>query len=69
MRDSLCHNFDKIWIDNLNGDKYKTGKVIPDGLPGAGTADQSIFTTEQDPRGIQVGTAITTMLRTIGESK
>lgn len=69
MRESLCHNFDKIWIDNLNGDKYKTGKVIPDGLPGAGTADQSIFTTEQDPRGIQVGTAITTMLKTVGESK
>ena len=69
MRDSLCHNFDKIWIDNLNGDKYKTGKVIPDGLPGAGTADQSIFTTEQDPRGIQVGTAITTMLKVGGVTK
>jgi hypothetical protein len=63
MRESLCRSFQEIWIDNLNGDKYKTGKVIPRGLPGEGTTDQSIFTTEQDPRGIQVGTAITTLLK------
>jgi hypothetical protein len=63
MRESLCRSFHEIWIDNLNGDKYKTGKVIPRGLPGEGTADQSIFSTEQDPRGVQVGTAITTMLK------
>jgi len=63
MRESLCKSFHEIWIDNLNGDKYKTGKVIPDGLPGAGTTDQSIFSTEQDARGIQVGTAITTLLK------
>jgi Type ISP C-terminal specificity domain/N-6 DNA Methylase len=63
MRESLCRSFQEMWIDNLNGDKYKTGKVIPQGLPGEGTADQSIFSTEQDPRGIQVGTAITTLLK------
>lgn len=63
MRESLCRSFHEIWIDNLNGDKYKTGKVIPDGLPGAGTTDQSIFTTDQDSRGIQVGTVITTLLK------
>jgi hypothetical protein len=63
MRESLCRSFHEIWINNLNGDKYKTGKVVPRGQPGEGTADQSIFTTEQDPRGIQPGTAITTLLK------
>ena len=63
MRESLLRSFDAIWIDNLNGDKYKTGKVIPAGLPGEGTSDQSIFTTEHDSRGIQVGTCITTYLK------
>jgi hypothetical protein len=63
MRESLCRSFHEIWINNLNGDKYKTGKVVPKGLPGEGTADQSVFTTEHDPRGIQVGTAVTTLLK------
>ena len=45
-------------IDCLNGDKYKTGKVAPDGSP-----DPSIFSTEGDPVGIQVGTAIATLVR------
>ena len=63
MRESLLKKFDTIWIDSLNGDKYRTGKVIPKGLPGAGSSDQSIFSTSQDPRGIQVGTAITTFLK------
>lgn len=63
MRSSLIKSFDEIWIDCLNGDKYKTGKVIPKGLPGEGTTDQSVFTTEHDPRGIQVGTGITTLLK------
>ena len=43
---------------SLNGDKYKTGKVAPDGSP-----DPSIFSTEGDPVGIQVGTAIATLVR------
>ena len=42
----------------MNGDKYKTGKVAPDGSP-----DPSIFSTEGDPVGIQVGTAIATLVR------
>jgi hypothetical protein len=66
MRESLLSAFDSIWIDNLNGDKYKTGKVIPVGLPGAGTSDQSVFSTPQDTRGIQVGTGITTMVKRKG---
>lgn len=68
MRSSLLQSFDEIWIDCLNGDKYKTGKVIPRGLPGEGTTDQSIFTTEHDPRGIQVGTGITTLLKRRGHT-
>ncbi len=63
MRESLLKTFSSIWIDNLNGDKYRTGKVIPKGLPGEGTSDQSAFTTDQDQRGIQVGTAISTLLK------
>ena len=42
----------------MNGDKYKTGKTTPDGAP-----DPSIFSTPEDPVGIQVGTAITTLVR------
>lgn len=63
----LLSNFDAVWIDNLNGDKYRTGKVIPKGLPGAGTRDDSAFTTDMDPRGIQPGTAITTWVKRTGE--
>jgi hypothetical protein len=63
MRESLLASFHEIWIDNTNGDKYRTGKVIPSGLPGAGSSDQSIFTTEHDARGIQVGTCISTFLK------
>ena len=58
MRERYLEAFDVIRIDNLNGDKYKTGKTTPDGAP-----DPSIFSTPGDPVGIQVGTAITTLVR------
>ena len=58
MRERYLEAFDAVRIDCLNGDKYKTGKVAPDGSP-----DPSIFSTESDPVGIQVGTAITTLVR------
>ena len=58
MRERYLEAFDAIRIDNLNGDKYKTGKTTPDGAP-----DPSIFSTAGDPVGIQVGTAITTLVR------
>ena len=58
MRERYLEAFDAIRIDCLNGDKYKTGKTTPDGLP-----DPSIFSTSGDPVGIQVGTAITTLVR------
>lgn len=66
MRRSLLGNFHAAWIDNLNGDKYRTGKVIPRGLAGAGTRDESIFTTDPDPRGIQPGTAVVTWVKRTG---
>ena len=58
MRERYLDAFDVVRIDCLNGDKYKTGKVAPDGTP-----DPSIFSTEGGPVGIQVGTAITTLVR------
>ena len=58
MRERYLEAFDAIRIDCLNGDKYKTGKVTPDGRP-----DPSIFSTPGDPVGIQVGTAIATLVR------
>ena len=58
MRERYLEAFDVIRIDNLNGDKYKTGKTTPDGVP-----DPSIFSMPGDPVGIQVGTAITTLVR------
>ena len=58
MRERYLEAFDVIRIDSLNGDKYRTGKTTPDGKP-----DPSIFSTPEDPSGIQVGTAITTLVR------
>ena len=58
MRERYLDAFDAIRIDCLNGDKYETGKIAPDGTP-----DPSIFSTSGDPVGIQVGTAIATLVR------
>lgn len=58
MRERYLEAFDTINVDCLNGDKYKTGKRTPDGLP-----DPSVFATASNPAGIQVGTAIVTMVR------
>ena len=58
MRERYTEAFDTIRIDCLNGDKYKTGKTTPDGDP-----DPSVFSTPGDPVGIQVGTAIATLIR------
>ena len=54
MRERYLEAFDLIRIDNLNGDKRKTGKKTPDGKP-----DPSVFSTSS----IQVGTAIATLVR------
>ena len=58
MRQRYLDAFDIVRIDNLNGDKYRTGKLTPDG-----DSDPSIFSTPDDPVGIQVGTAIATLVR------
>lgn len=42
----------------LNGDKYKTGKLTPEGEP-----DPSVFSTDFNPEGIQLGTAIALLVR------
>jgi hypothetical protein len=59
MRDRIISSFNRMWIDNCNGDKYRTGKRTPDGKP-----DQSMFTSDSQPVGIQVGTAIVTLVKT-----
>ena len=58
MRERYLEAYDAIRVDCLNGDKYKTGKTTPDGAP-----DPSIFSTEHNREGIQVGTAIATLIR------
>ncbi len=57
MRQRLLSVFDQIWIDCMNGDSRETGKLTPEG-----TSDPSAFSTDQNPVGIQVGTAICTMV-------
>jgi hypothetical protein len=59
MREHFLDVFDRIWIDCLNGDKYKTGKLTPEGEP-----DPSVFSTDQNREGIRVGTAITGLVCT-----
>jgi hypothetical protein len=59
MRDRFLKAFNAVYVDNLNGDKYRTGKTTPEGLP-----DPSAFSTPQNREGIQVGTAISTFVRT-----
>jgi Type ISP C-terminal specificity domain/N-6 DNA Methylase len=63
MRERLAKEFDRIWIDNLNGSKFETGKVAPDGSP-----DPSVFSSETNHEGIQVGTAIALMAKKGGDS-
>ncbi len=58
MRERFLEVFDRITVDCLNGDKYKTGKKSPDGTP-----DPSVFSAEHNREGIQVGTAIALLER------
>lgn len=58
MRSRLLQGFDSIWIDCLNGDSRSTGKLTPEGKP-----DPSVFSTDVNPAGIRVGTAIAVMAR------
>ncbi len=58
MRERFIDAFDHVTVDSMNGDKYRTGKLTPDGEP-----DPSVFSTERNRVGIQVGTAIATLVR------
>ena len=58
MRERYLEAFDSITIDCLNGDKYKTGKLTPDGQ-----SDPSVFSTDFNREGIQLGTAIATLVK------
>ena len=41
MRERFLGEFDRLWLDNMNGDSRETGKRTPDGKP-----DPSVFSTE-----------------------
>ncbi|HMO64488.1 MAG TPA: hypothetical protein PKE47_04560 [Verrucomicrobiota bacterium] len=58
MRERFLGAFDEVTVDCLNGDKYKTGKLTPANEP-----DPSVFSTEHNREGIQVGTAIALLVR------
>lgn len=58
MREHLANNFNRIWIDNLNGDSRETGKTTPDGLP-----DPSAFSTPYNKEGIRKGTAVALLVK------
>ena len=57
-RESLLKQFDRIWIDSLNGDSRETGKRTPSGDP-----DPSVFSTPYNRAGIRLGTAIGIFLK------
>jgi hypothetical protein len=59
MRKHLLGAFDRVYIDNLNGDSRETGKKTPAGKP-----DPSIFSSRRSRSGIQVGAAISLLVRT-----
>jgi hypothetical protein len=54
----FINEFDKLWFDCMNGDSRETGKLTPEGKP-----DPSVFSTEHNPEGIRVGTAVGVMVR------
>ena len=58
MREKFLSAFDSIWIDSLNGDAFRTGKLTPVGEP-----DPSVFSTAQNREGIRVGTAVALMVK------
>ena len=64
MRERYLEAFDRIAVDCLNGDKYKTGKLTPEGEPAP-----SVFSTDFNREGIQVGTAIATLVKVDAASR
>jgi hypothetical protein len=60
MRERFLGEYDRLWVDNMNGDSRETGKRTPDGKP-----DPSVFSTEYNKAGIRVGTALSLLVRKI----
>lgn len=58
MRRRFLAEFDKLWLDCMNGDSRETGKLTPEGWP-----DPSVFSTEYNREGIRVGTAVCVLVR------
>lgn len=58
VRQRLLAEFDSLWFDCMNGDSRETGKRTPEGLP-----DPSVFSTEYNREGIQLGTAVSIIVR------
>lgn len=58
MRQRFLTEFDTLWFDCMNGDSRETGKLTPEGKP-----DPSVFSTEYNREGIQLGTTIGLMVR------
>lgn len=58
MRRRFLSEFDRLWLDNMNGDSRETGKRTPDGKP-----DPSVFSTEYNKAGIRVGTSVSVLVR------
>ncbi len=58
MRQRFLAEFDKLWLDCMNGDSRETGKLTPEGKP-----DPSVFSTEYNREGIRVGTAVCIIVR------
>ncbi|MGH8543202.1 MAG: hypothetical protein ACREX3_06140 [Gammaproteobacteria bacterium] len=58
MRQRFLAEFDKLWLDCMNGDSRETGKLTPDDKP-----DPSVFSTDYKREGIRVGTAISVIVR------
>jgi hypothetical protein len=57
MRERLLRGFDKVWIDNLHGDR-----IISERTPN-GNSSETIFAVRGQGAGIKVGTAVTTLVR------
>ncbi len=58
MRERFLTEFDKLWLDCLNGDSRETGKLTPEGKP-----DPSVFSTDYNREGIRVGTTVCVVVR------
>ncbi|WP_216322249.1 type ISP restriction/modification enzyme [Deinococcus aestuarii] len=58
MREHLLNNFDRVWVDNLQGSALARERSE------RGASDMSIFSNEYNPRGIRPGVAIATLVDT-----